>query len=161
LRYGPNVCAAFLTDEDGPQRWDDVYAIATPNRSITMLFNMDNALRATGAPRGKGTSFMVYAVADLGKQALAMADEDVLDSYQRDLEEVLPEVKGRIVERVLRKVDGGLPFPHVGRGKLQAALTQPLGRIHLAGDYLGSWYAETAALTGAWSAENVKEQLDA
>ena len=67
LRYGPNVCAAFLTDEDGPQPWDDVYAIATPNRSITMLFNMDNILRATGAPRGKGTSFMVYAVADLGK----------------------------------------------------------------------------------------------
>ena len=161
LRYGPNVCAAFLTDEDGPQPWDDVYAIATPNRSITMLFNMDNILRATGAPRGKGTSFMVYAVADLGKQALAMEDEAVLDAYQRDLEEVLPEIKGRIVERVLRKVDGGLPFPHVGRGKLQTALTQPIGRIHLAGDYLGSWYAETAARTGAWSAENVKEQLDA
>ncbi len=161
LRYGPNVCAAFLTDEDGPQPWDDVYAIATPNRSITMLFNMDNILRATGTPRGKGTSFMVYAVADLGKQALAMEDEAVLDAYQRDLEEVLPEIKGRIVERVLRKVDGGLPFPHVGRGQLQTALTQPIGRIHLAGDYLGSWYAETAARTGAWSAENVKEQLDA
>jgi oxygen-dependent protoporphyrinogen oxidase len=126
-----------------------------------MLFNTDNILRATGAPRAKGTSFMVYAVADLGKQALAMEDEDVLDAYQRDLEEVLPEIRGRIVERVLRKVDGGLPFPHVGRGKLQPALTQPLGRIHLAGDYLGSWYAETAARTGQWAAENVKEQLDA
>jgi oxygen-dependent protoporphyrinogen oxidase len=161
LRYGPNVCAAFLTDEDGPQRWDDVYAIATPNRSITMLFNMDNIQRATGAPRAKGTSFMVYAVANLGRKALAMEDEAVLDAYQRDLEEVLPEVRGRIVERVLRKVDGGLPFPHVGRGRLQAALTQPTGRIHLAGDYLGSWYAETAALTGAWAAANAREQLGA
>ena len=159
LRYGPNVCAAFLTDEDGPQRWDDVYAIATPERSISMLFNMDNVMRATGAPRAKGTSFMVYAVADLGRRALAMEDEAVLDAYQRDLEEVLPEVKGRIVERVLRKVDGGLPFPHVGRGRLQPALTQPLGRIHLAGDYLGSWYAETAALTGQWAATNAREQL--
>ncbi len=160
LRYGPNVCAAFLTDEEGPQPWDDVYAIATPERSISMIFNVDNVLRATGTPRGKGTSFMVYAVADLGKRALAMEDEAVLDAYQRDLEDVLPEIKGRIVERVLRKVDGGLPFPHVGRGKLQTALTQPLGRIHLAGDYLGSWYAETAAHTGAWCAENVKQQLD-
>ncbi len=159
LRYGPNVCAAFLTDEDGPQRWDDVYAIATPERSISMLFNMDNVMRATGAPRAKGTSFMVYAVADLGRRALEMEDEAVLDAYQRDLEEVLPEVRGRIVERVLRKVDGGLPFPHVGRGRLQPALTQPLGRIHLAGDYLGSWYAETAALTGQWAAANAREQL--
>ena len=159
LRYGPNVCAAFLTDEDGPQRWDDVYAIATPERSTTMMFNMDNILRATGAPRAKGTSFMVYAVADLGKRALEMEDEAVLDAYQRDLEEVLPEVKGRIVERVLRKVDGGLPFPHVGRGRIQPALTQPLGRIHLAGDYLGSWYAETAALTGQWAAANARGQL--
>ena len=159
LRYGPNVCAAFLTDEDGPQRWDDVYAIATPERSISMLFNMDNVLRATGAPRGRGTSFMVYAVADLGRRALEMEDEAVLDAYQRDLEEVLPEVKGRIVERVLRKVDGGLPFPHVGRGRIQPALTRPLGRIHLAGDYLGSWYAETAALTGQWAATNARGQL--
>ena len=125
-----------------------------------MLFNMDNAVRATGAPRGRGTSFMVYAVANLGKQALAMADEDVLDSYQRDLEEVLPEVKGHIVERVLRKVDGGLPFPHVGRGQLQAALTQPTGRVHLAGDYLGSWYAETAAWTGAAAAAAARSQLE-
>ena len=102
---------------------------------------------------------MVYAVADLGKRALEMEDEAVLDAYQRDLEEVLPEVRGRIVERVLRKVDGGLPFPHVGRGRLQAALTQPTGRIHLAGDYLGSWYAETAALTGQWAAANARGQL--
>lgn len=159
LRYGPNVCAAFLTDEDGPQRWDDVYAIATPERSISMLFNMDNVSRATGAPRAKGTSFMVYAVADLGRRALEMEDEAVLDAYQRDLEEVLPEVRGRIVERVLRKVEGGLPFPHVGRGRIQPALTQPIGRIHLAGDYLGSWYAETAALTGRWAAERAAEQL--
>ncbi len=158
LRYGPNVCAAFLTDEEGPQRWDDVYAIATPERSITMLFNMDNVSRAVGAPRAKGTSFMVYAVADLGRRALEMEGEAVLDAYQRDLEEVLPEVRGRVVERVLRKVEGGLPFPHVGRGRLQSALTQPLGRIHLAGDYLGSWYAETAALTGRWAAERAGAQ---
>ena len=91
----------------------------------------------------------------------SIEERGMLDAYQRDLEEVLPEIRGRIVERVLRKVDGGLPFPHVGRGKLQPALTQPLGRIHLAGDYLGSWYAETAARTGQWAAENVKEQLDA
>ena len=160
LRYGPNVCAAFLTDEEGPQRWDDVYAIATPGRSITMLFNMDNAVRATGAPRAKGTSFMVYAVANLGKEALALPDGEVLNRYQHDLEEVLPEVKGHVVERVLRKVDGGLPFPHVGRGRLQPALTQPLGRIHLAGDYLGSWYAETAARTGQAAAASAREQLD-
>jgi hypothetical protein len=34
---------------------------------------------------------------------------------------------------------------------------QPLGRIHLAGDYLGTWYTETAAATGAAAAKRVRE----
>ena len=159
LRYGPNVCAAFRTNEIGPQRWDDVYAIATPKRSFSMMFNMGNVLQATDRPRPVGSSFMVYAVADLGRRVLPMPDHDVLDLFQHDLEAVLPELQGKVVERVLRRVEGGLPFPHVGRGRIQPALTQPLGRIHLAGDYLGSWYAETAAWTGAYAAANARRQL--
>jgi hypothetical protein len=34
---------------------------------------------------------------------------------------------------------------------------QPLGRVHLAGDYLGTWYTETAAATGAAAAKAVRE----
>ena len=159
LRYGPSICAAFLTDEQGPQRWDDLYAIAVPERAAKMVFNMDNVMRATDAARSRGTSFMVTTVAELARPTPDTDDETVLDALQRDLEEVLPEVRGHVVERVLRVIDGGLPFPHVGRGRLQPALTQPLGRIHLAGDYLGSWYAETAALTGQWAAGAARDQL--
>src|SRR5690349_2097224 len=33
VRYGPYVVGAFLTSEAGPMPWDDIYALATPNRS--------------------------------------------------------------------------------------------------------------------------------
>jgi len=46
-----------------------------------------------------------------------------------------------------------------GRGRLQAALTRPLGRIHLAGDYLGTWYTETAAQTAEAAARAVRDEL--
>lgn len=33
IQYGPHVSSAFLTDEQTPQPWDDIYAIAAPKRS--------------------------------------------------------------------------------------------------------------------------------
>jgi len=47
----------------------------------------------------------------------------------------------------------------VGRARLQAALTRPLGNVHLAGDYLGTWYTETAAQTAEAAARAIRAQL--
>jgi oxygen-dependent protoporphyrinogen oxidase len=47
----------------------------------------------------------------------------------------------------------GLAYCFPGRGRIQEALTRPAERIHLAGDYLGTFYTETAAETG-WRAAN-------
>ncbi len=151
--YGPTVAAAFLTDEEGPQRWDEIYAIATPQRSISMLFNMANVVSKLLPERPKGSSFMVYAPANLGRKLDGMSDEQILDLFQSELEAVLPELKGHVVERLIHRVDPGIPFPFVGRGKIQQTLMQPTERIHIAGDYLGSWYAETSAWTGRQAAE--------
>ena len=45
IRYGPYAVVAFLTDEQIVTRWDSVYALATPGRPFSMLFNMANVLR--------------------------------------------------------------------------------------------------------------------
>ena len=39
IAYGSYVLAALRTGEAGPAAWDDVYAVATPQRSFNMLFN--------------------------------------------------------------------------------------------------------------------------
>jgi monoamine oxidase len=41
-----------------------------------------------------------------------------------------------------------LPYPAPGRAALQPALDRPLGRIHLAGDYLGGVYSDTSIASG-------------
>ena len=60
---------------------------------------------------------------------------------------------------MIRRWEKGLPFPRVGRSRLQPALTRPLGRIWLAGDYLGTWYTETAVQTGLAAALAARRDL--
>ena len=62
-------------------------------------------------------------------------------------------------EVVIHRWERGLPYPRPGRARLQATLTRPLGRIHLAGDYLGTWYTETAILTAQSAAAAARAQL--
>jgi protoporphyrinogen/coproporphyrinogen III oxidase len=155
ITYGPMISAAFLTDEEGPQRWDDIYAIATPGRATSMLFNMGNVLMPQ---RHRGSSFMSYSSANLARRIMGEPDETILDTYQAELENVFPELQGHVVERLLHRTDPGIPYPFVGRSRIQAALMEPLGRVHLAGDYLGSWYAETSVWTGRQAAAAAKQQ---
>ena len=159
IQYGPTIAAAFLTDEEGPQPWDGIYAIATPKRSTSMLFNMANVMSELLPERPHGSSFMVYAPADLGRAIRDLPDDAILDRFQADLEEVLPAVRGHVVERMLHRVDPGIPFPFVGRGRIQPTLMRPQERIHLAGDYLGSWYAETSAWTGRSAAAAARAEV--
>jgi len=70
---------------------------------------------------------------------------------------VLPATRGIVEEVVIKRWKAGLPFPRAGRATLQEGLTRSLAPIWLAGDYLGTWYTETAvqtglaAATGAWA----------
>jgi len=158
MRYGPYVVGAFLTDETRPMPWDDLYALATPRRSFSMLFNTANVLRSGDGPRHAGGSLMVYAAAG-GARALAGLDDDEIRArFLADLGAVFPEAGAVVSEVLVRRWERGLPYAAVGRGRLQAALTRPLGRIHLAGDYLGTWYTETAAQTAEAAARAVRAQ---
>jgi oxygen-dependent protoporphyrinogen oxidase len=53
----------------------------------------------------------------------------------------------------------GLAYAYPGRGRLQRALLRPLGNVVLAGDYLGTWYTETAVRTGFAGAQEILSHL--
>jgi oxygen-dependent protoporphyrinogen oxidase len=157
IPYGPYVVGSFLTSERGPAPWDDLYALATPKRSFGMLFNTANVLRA-GA-RDPGGSLMVYAAANLARALDGVSDGDVAERFRADLLDVFPALDGAIAETKIVRWDRGLPHPTVGRSRLQAALTRDLSPIYLAGDYLGSWYTETAAQTAEAAAASARRHI--
>ncbi len=158
IAYGPYVVGAFLTGETSPMPYDGVYAAATPGMSFNMLFNTANVLRRDGA-RAPGGTLMVYAAADLAR---ALADVDDAEAERRflgDLHALFPELRGNVRETVIRRWEPGLPHPRPGRHLLQPGLEQPLGRVHLAGDYLGTTYIETAIETGIAAAGRIRTAL--
>jgi oxygen-dependent protoporphyrinogen oxidase len=79
--------------------------------------------------------------------------------FRADLCAIYPEADAVVTETLVQRWERGLPYAAVGRARLQPALTRPLGRIHLAGDYLGTWYTETAAQTAEAAAHAVRDQL--
>jgi oxygen-dependent protoporphyrinogen oxidase len=157
VTYGTYVVGAFLTGETGPMPWDPLYALATPRRSFSMLFNMANVRRAGETTRAPGGSLMVYAAAGMCSGLDDLPDDEVGARFREDLAQIYPVTRDVIRETVIHRWSIGTPFPKVGRSRVQAALVKPLGRVHLAGDYLGSWYTETAAWTGAAAAKHVRE----
>ncbi len=88
--YGPYVVGAFLTREAKPMPWDDIYALATPKRSFSMLFNTANVLRRAGAPRTPGGSFMVYAAAGFARRLAPLDDGAIEDLFLSDLHDRPP-----------------------------------------------------------------------
>ena len=154
MRYGPYVVGAVLTGETHAMPWDDLYALATPRRSFGMLFNTANVLRSRGGAR-QGGSLMVYAAAGQARTLDGLDDDEVRERFLADLYSLYPEARAVVSDVVIQRWERGLPYAAVGRGRLQAALTRPLGRIHLAGDYLGTWYTETACQTAEAAARAI------
>jgi protoporphyrinogen/coproporphyrinogen III oxidase len=156
--YGSYVLAAFLTNERRPAPWDGVYAVATARRSFNMLFNMANVLR--GGAREPGGSLMVYSGASLGRELWGHDDARVVETYLRDLDEVLPGARRIVAEAVVHRWEHGLPYVRPGRHRIQRALEQPLGNVFLAGDYLGTRYTDTAIRTGLAAAASIAQQIE-
>ena len=124
-----------------------------------MLFNTANVLRAGGRPRSAGGSLMVYAAADAARRLTGLADGLVAERFLEELHDLLPETRDIVEETVIRRWDRGLPYPRPGRSRLQGALTRSLAPIYLAGDYLGTWYTETAVQTAALAARAIRRRL--
>lgn len=103
---------------------------------------------------------MVYAGAGFARQLLDLDDAAVTARYLADLHDLYPETRGLVEEVVIQRWERGLPYPRAGRSRLQPALTRPLDPIYLAGDYLGTWYTETAVQTACAAASKVRARLD-
>jgi len=159
IPYGPYVLGGFLTYETRPAPWDDIYALATPKRAFGIVFNTGNALRVDGR-REPGGSITVSAAADAARKLASLSDDEVTERFRADLVDLFPALDGAIAETKIVRWERGLPHPTVGRSKLQPALTRNLSPIFLAGDYLGSWYTETAAQTAELAATRARALLD-
>ena len=141
--------------------YDDLYAVATPGQPFNMIFNMANVLRPRHGTRRPGGSLMMYRSGTGARPMLEQDDATVVATFTDGLAAIFPETRGTISESIVYRNDRVLPFPSPGRGRLQDALERPLGRIELAGDYLGTWYTESAVGTGQEAAQRVRARLQA
>ena len=158
IAYGSYVLAALRTGEPGPAAWDDVYAVATPQRSFNMLFNTANVLRRAG-PREPGGTLMVYSGGTLARRLWDEDDTRIAETYLADLDGVFAGAAQLVEETVVHRWEHGLPYVRPGRHRIQQALERPLDPVFLAGDYLGSRYTETAIATGRAAAEAIRGRL--
>ena len=159
IPYGPTVVMAMLTNETRPMPWDDLYALATPKRAFSMLFNTVNVLRPRSAERVPGGSLMVYRSGHAALEMFEQPDNVVEQAFLDDLYAIYPEARGIVSETILLKLPRMLPYAAPGRSALQPALERPLGRVQLAGDYLGGVYTDTAISSGQEAALAVRTAL--
>lgn len=159
IKYGPHVSAAFMTDESEPQVWDDIYTFATPKRSFDILVHSSNLVHDKSKSRQKGSTFMTFSPADRGRKLLNKTDDEILDIYLKDLDDIFPGFSDKVVEARVEKFPLGSAYVYPGRAKIQKQLTDKNGRLFLAGDYLGSLYTETAIQTGFKASKEIKELL--
>jgi oxygen-dependent protoporphyrinogen oxidase len=159
IPYGPTVVMGILTNERRPMPWDDLYALATPKRAFSMLFNMANVLRDRTAERLPGGSLMVYRSAHAALDLMEQPDAEVEQQFLDSLYAVYPEARGIVAETMLLKMPRMLPYVAPGRAALQPQLERSLGRVHLAGDYLGGFYTDTSVSTGQEAAAAIQSAL--
>jgi oxygen-dependent protoporphyrinogen oxidase len=161
IPYGPTVVMGIMTCERGPAPWDGIYALATPKRAFSMLFNVVNVLRPRSAEREPGGSLMVYRSGHAALRLFEQSDAEIERAFLDDLYDIYPALRGLVTETVLARMPRMLPYAAPGRSSLQPALEKPLGRIHLAGDYLGGVYTETAIESGEAAASAISSDLAA
>ena len=160
IPYGPTVVMGMITGETGRMPWDSIYALATPKRAFSMLFNVVNVLRTPGiTERAPGGSFMVYRSGHAALELFERTDAEIEHAFLEDLHAIYPETRGIVRETMLLRMRRMLPYVAPGRAALQPALERPLGRLHLVGDYLGGIYTETAISGGQAAAASIRTAL--
>ncbi|MGW5454360.1 flavin monoamine oxidase family protein [Nocardia sp. NPDC003979] len=159
ITYGRYVVVGFFTDEVGPQRWDKYFGISAPQLSFQAVFNHAAALR-TGDDRKPGGALACFAGGSKADALLDLPDEEIVSRFRNDLLTVLPELEDKLGEGILRRHRRVVPFWAPGRRKTLPTLRDPLGTIHLAGDYqLDVPSLADAATSGERSAQAVLASL--
>lgn len=160
IRYGRYVVVGFFTHEEGPQRWDDFLAISTPGMSFQAVFNHAAALRR--GVRRPGGALACFAGGGEADRLLELSDEEIVDRFTSDLLRLYPELEGKVEPGILRRHPRVVPFWAPGGRASLATLRDPLGPVHLAGDYqLDMPSLADAAASGQQAAERVRASLGA
>ncbi|MDO9524518.1 MAG: NAD(P)/FAD-dependent oxidoreductase [Gemmobacter sp.] len=159
VTYGPFLSASVLTRETTAMPWDGHYAIATPGRSFSVLFNMATTLRS--GVRRPGGSLMLFRGARGAAALMEMTDAAIEQQFRRDLLDLFPEAKDILGDIVVQRWPLGAPFSRPGRAALQPGLTAPLEPAFLAGDYMEFPNMEAAVASGQAAARKALALLTA
>ncbi|RBO92813.1 flavin monoamine oxidase family protein [Nocardia puris] len=159
ITYGRYVVVGFFTDETGPQRWDDHFAVSTPQLSFQAMFNHAAALRGEG-DRKPGGALACFAGGARADDLLDRSDDEIVARFATDLLTVFPELDGKLGEGIVHRHRRVVPFWAPGRRNSLPALRDPLDGIYLAGDYqLDLPSLADAATSGERAAQAVLESL--
>lgn len=161
IHYGRYVVVGFFTHEDGPQRWDDFLAVSTPGLSFQAVFNHAAALRR-GDVRKPGGALACFAGGAEADRLFELTDEEIVARFTTDLLHLYPELEGKVEAGILRRHPRVVPFWAPGGRASLPTLREPLGAVHLAGDYqLDMPSLADAAASGEQAARRVLASLDA
>ncbi|MEZ5926682.1 MAG: FAD-dependent oxidoreductase [Hyphomicrobiaceae bacterium] len=161
VRYGPFPSMAVRTNETKPMPWDDIYAITVPGRTINMMFNHSNPLRALGGAK-RGSSFMVYSGGKPAAEMMRLTEDEIRERYLSDIFQLYPEIRPLIVETKVQKWSPGNTYRPAGFdfGPVVRYSDRTDTDIHLAGDYFSEiGNMETAAGTGYEAAQRARRRL--
>jgi oxygen-dependent protoporphyrinogen oxidase len=157
MRYTPFVVAGIFTRETGPMPWDDLYALATPDKSFCMLFNPGNALRR--GTRQPGGALVAYTAAERATAMMQQTDMEIRARYLDDLAAIFPATRDIVAEVIIQRWQRGTAMGYRGRAANVATLAAGHGRIAFAGDYMmpvegvdatESGDAAAKAVAGTW-----------
>ncbi|MFC7449598.1 flavin monoamine oxidase family protein [Rhodococcus daqingensis] len=159
IAYGRYVVVGFFTDEVGPQRWDDYFAVSTPQLSFQAMFNHAAAMRG-GDERRPGGALACFAGGARADALFDLSDEEIVSRFAKDLLAVYPELEGKLGEGIVRRHRRVVPFWGPGGRNSLPTLRDPLGTIYLAGDYqLDMPSLADAATSGERAAKDVLASL--
>ncbi|WP_433633759.1 flavin monoamine oxidase family protein [Nocardia sp. CA-120079] len=159
IAYGRYVIVGFFTDEVGPQRWDEYFAVSTPQLSFQAMFNHAAAMR-TGDDRKPGGALACFAGGAQADAMFDLSDAEIVSRFTKDLLAVFPELDGKLGEGIVRRHHRVVPYWAPGGRTSLPTLRTPLGPIHLAGDYqLDMPSLADAAASGEQAAQAVLTSL--
>jgi oxygen-dependent protoporphyrinogen oxidase len=163
VQYGAFVSLGVLTEEFGVQPWDGIYAISTLTGPFDMMFHHTNPLKAANRSNGRG-SYMLYCGGHKAATLLDRPEEEITISYLDELFQILPQLKGKVLETKLFKWTPGNACRAVGADF--SPIVDHTGQQHQAIRFCGDYFAEignmeVAASTGQEAASLVRAELDA
>ncbi|WP_367917742.1 flavin monoamine oxidase family protein [Nocardioides ginsengisoli] len=159
IEYGRYVLAGVFTKESGPQRWDDYYAVSTPDLSFQIAFN-HAASQRRGSPRLPGGALVLMAGGSRADELNRLSDAQIEATFLKDLVTLFPELDGNIDRVVVKRQPRVVSYWAPGkRAASQRTLRRPLGPIWFAGDYLGDPSLAAATESGQRAAEKVLASL--